>query len=109
MLMAARQREMQKIEVKMNDIEFRREAEHLLQHDEVMNQGVAVLRIQTQGMRYRWSQPGTSPGVAAGEQGDIVTLTDQFFGQIGNDAFGTTVEFWWNAFDQWGYLGDFHD
>jgi hypothetical protein len=47
-------------------------------------------------------------GITAGEEGDFMTLADEFFGEIRNDAFGASVKFRRHTFIQWGNLGNSH-
>jgi hypothetical protein len=41
-------------------------------------------------------------GISAGEQGHVVTEPNQFFGEVGHDAFRSSIEFRRNALPQGG-------
>src|SRR5262249_34310826 len=47
-------------------------------------------------------------GVAAGEQRDVVSLVDELFGKVRNDAFGAPVEFGRHPFEKRGDLSNPH-
>ena len=104
----AHQREMEMINVKMQHVEFGDPAAQLFQHQHMIGQRIEHLRIEAQRLFAARHQLRRGSRVATGEQRHVVALTDQLFGQIGDDPFGAAVEPGWHAFVEGRDLGDFH-
>ena len=47
--------------------------------------------------------------VAACKKSDFVALTDEFFGEVGDNAFGASVLERWNTLVEWGNLRDLQE
>jgi hypothetical protein len=63
-----------------------------------------AIRVQPEGFRAGWDQPGSRDRIAAGEQRDLMSLLDQFLGEIRNDSLSTAVELRGDTLIQWGDL-----
>ena len=73
-------RKLQKVDVKVNDIEFMGALADLLQHDHVVREGVLHLGVQPKshaGAGYEFS---SRLRIATGEKRDLVALLHEFFG-----------------------------
>src|SRR6266851_1693946 len=66
------------------------------------------VRGQAQRLGADSHKPRLGDRVSAREKRHLVPLTYQFFGQVGNNSLGSTVELGWNAFIKWRYLGNSH-
>ena len=86
--------------MKVQHIEPAGETLHLLQHHRVIRDMVTDIRIKPQGLAARRHQICAGSGVAAGKQGDIVTLPDELVGQVRNHTFGASVKTGRYAFDE---------
>lgn len=82
---------MEQVGVEMQDIELRGPPTHCLQLHHLVRQRVVAIRIETKRLVTAGHELRSGSRVAAGEQGDVMTLTDQFFSQIGDDTLGATV------------------
>jgi hypothetical protein len=74
------QREMQQIDVEMQDIKLMRAAANFLQHHHLMRQLVLDRRVKPQRDVRAGYEPGVGDGVAAGKKRDFVALCNKFFG-----------------------------
>lgn len=102
-------RKMNIVDVKMQQIEFARATPHLLDHRHVVRQGVFHARIEPQCLGRTGRKLGRCDRVGAGEERDVVTCGDEFFTEVGNDPFRAAIEPGRHAFHQGRDLGDFHE
>src|SRR5262245_28052079 len=91
-LQASDQRKMQVIDMEVQYVELIRDPHELVQHDHVVGNGVVSFGLEPQRRPAARYEVCVRHGIAAGEQGDVVTEGDELFGQIGDDALGSTVE-----------------
>ena len=93
----------------MQDVEITRVLPHPLEHQQMMRQRVAHIRVEA---KRPWRAAIESRGgdrIATGEQRHVVALSDQLLGQVRNDALGAAVKARRDALGKRGNLGDFHD
>jgi hypothetical protein len=74
--LAARKREMQVIDMEMDDIKLVHMLKNLFHQHDVMRQLVRAMLIETQGTPTRGHQPGFGDRVAARKKRNVVTLLD---------------------------------
>src|SRR5262245_9068294 len=103
------QRVVKVIDVEVDDVEPVRLPEHFLKHDVVQRQPVHARLIEAQCLRADRDQLRLGDRVAAGEQCDLVPLTDQFLGQIGDNPLRSTIQLRWNGFVERRDLRDPHN
>ena len=101
-------REMQHVDMEVQHVELVGPSSHLLQHHEVIGQWVLDDRIEPQRDVAAADQLGGCSGIAAGEQGDVMSLTHQLLGQVGNDPLGPAIELGRYTLGERSDLGDFH-
>src|SRR5260221_3344381 len=101
-------REVQIVDVKVDDIEFLGVAEHELQHANMMGQLIHAVLAQTEEMLGRGDQPGASNGITTGEQGYVMSLTNQLFRQVRDNPLGSTVILGRDTFIERRNLRDLH-
>ena len=94
-----KQRKMQEIRMKLDDVEFFRAPRDTVQHHEVMRERILASRIETQCAIAGGSQCRLRLRVAAGEQSDLMTLAYQLFGQIRDNPLGPAVKLRRTAFE----------
>jgi hypothetical protein len=104
----ADQRELQDVDVEMKHVELVGALPHLLQHHRMMGQGIAHGRVEAQRHIAAGHQFGRGAGIGAGEQRDLVALTHEFLGEIGNDPFGAAIERRRDALIERRDLSDLH-
>ena len=92
---------MQKMYMKMDDVEFFSAPRDTVQHHQVIWKRIFASRIETQRAIARGSQRRLGLRVAAGEQSDLMTLAYQLFGQIRDDPLGAAVKPRRTALVQW--------
>src|SRR4030095_14534159 len=90
------------------DVEIVGATAHLVQHHEMVGHMVLDRRVEAQRHVGAPDQPVRRPRIAAGEQGYIVSLTDEFLGQIRNDPLGAAVQARRAALGARGDLGNLH-
>ena len=98
---------MEKIDVEMQDIEFRHPLGDPVQHDDVVRQGI-VNAVEPERAGHDRGELRLGARIAAGEQGHIMALGDQFFRQPRYHAFGAAIKARRNAFHQWRNLCNLH-
>src|SRR2546421_10038119 len=102
---------MQIVDVKMDQIKgmcLMFLLKYLLQQYHVRCELIDTLVVQPQCVRPGGDQVRLSDRVAAGEQGHLMALTEEFLGEVGDNPLGTTVVFRRHTFIEWSYLSDFH-
>ena len=87
-----KQWKMQKIHMKMDNVEFFGAPRDAVQHHQVMRKRIFASRIETQRATAPGSESRLRLRVAAGKQSDLMTLAYQLFGQIRDDPLGTAVK-----------------
>jgi hypothetical protein len=75
------------VSMEVQHVEVARPLPHFLQHQHVVRERVANLRIETQASFAACHELRRRFRVAACEQCNLVTLAYQFFGEVGNDPF----------------------
>jgi hypothetical protein len=101
------QRELQQIDVKMDDVEFVSAAAYPFQHHKHTGRMIADAS-QAQALRTKGNQFRGCSGVAARKKRDVVTFSHEFFGKPGNYSFSTSIKTWRNGFGQRCYLRNPH-
>ena len=98
--MRARNREMKIVDVKVNDVEFvaSNQFDDLVEHHKMMRELIDTPFVESQRSGTARNKPCICDRITASEQSDIVTLVNQLLGEIRNDALGTAIELWWDAF-----------
>ena len=98
--MGARNWEMKIVDVKVNDVEFvaSNQFDDLVEHHKMMRELIDTPFVESQRPRAARNKPCICDRITASEQSDIVTLVNQLLGEIRNDALGTAIELWWDAF-----------
>ena len=81
---------------------------HALQHHHVQRVGIAHRAVEPQRLRPGRIEFRRGLGIAAGEQGNVVSQRHQFLGQPVHDPFGAAIQFGRNGLRQWGNLRDAH-
>src|ERR1044072_2070283 len=90
--------------MKMDDVEIVGLSAYLLQHHQMIGQGVLDSGIESQSHLGAADKLGGSPRIAAGEKGDVVALMNELFGEVGNHPLSAPVEARRYAFHQRGNL-----
>jgi hypothetical protein len=88
----AAQRKMQVVDVKMQHVELVRGPKHLLEHPDMMRKRVNRVGIEPERTLAHGLEPGRCHRIAAREQGDVVPLAHELFGQDMNDPLRAPVE-----------------
>jgi hypothetical protein len=83
--------EMDEVGVKVQDVEAMRQALDLLEHGHMIGNVVPNCRVEAKRLLAAWYEGGGCVGVAACEQRDIVTLADQFVGEVGDHPFRAAI------------------
>ena len=102
-------REMQQVDVEMDDIEAVLRGAQLREHVQVRRDVRFQRRgIQANGLIAAGEKRGLGVGIAAGEQGDLMAQIDQRVGQMRHHPFGAAVKLRRDRLVQGRDLGDFH-
>ena len=99
---------MERVNVKVQDVELRGHPADLVEHDEMVRDRTSYGGIKTKGLFTAGLKSSGCDRVAAGEESDVVTLPDQFLGEIGDHALSSPIQLGWAALDQRCYLSDLH-
>ena len=83
---------MQNVNVKVQDVKLLGHPADFVEHDEMIRNRVGNVGIQTKGAPTAGFKSSGGDRVAAGEESHVVTLPDQFLGQIGHDPFSSPVQ-----------------
>ena len=103
------EREMDEVDVEVEDVELVRPPMQLVQHGEMGGEiGLQWVRVEPDGLVADGHQPGLGPGVGAGEQHDVMPELDQGVGKMGHDPLGTAVEAGRHRFVEGRHLCDPH-
>ena len=76
--------------------------------DQIDDHQVAIGRAESHRARDHRDERRGGPGIAAGEERDVVAAPDQFFGEMGHDPFGPPVELRRHRLEQGRNLSDTH-
>ena len=99
---------MEIVEVEVEQIKVGGVPKDLIEEDDVMHPRVLTERIEPQGVRAGGDQTGLGHGIATGEQGHLMALTDEFLGEIGHHAFGAAIVLGWHPLIERGNLRNAH-
>ena len=95
--------------MEVQDVESSARVAHLVEHQHVIRDGIVDARVEPQRAGHATgTQLRAGDRIAAGEQGHVVALAHQLFGQVGDDTFGSAIESRRHAFHQRRNLRDFH-
>jgi hypothetical protein len=100
--------EMHKTGVEVEDVEAAGQPLHLLEHHHVEGNMVPDILVKPQGLAARGHQVCAGSGIAAGEQGDLLSLSGELIGQVRNHSLGASVKTGRHAFDKGRNLRDLH-
>jgi hypothetical protein len=104
---AFRRREVEVIDVKVDDVEFVGHITDPVDHHH-MRQKLVVDGMEPERARPGRNQPRFGHGISAREQRDVVALAHQLIGEIGDDSFGSAIQSGRNAFVEGRDLRDSH-
>ena len=105
---AGKQRQVQQVEVEVQDVERRSLPADPIQHHQVMRQRILHAGIEAQRDVGAGDQARGRFRIRSGEQRDIVSKLNQFVREVSDDALGAAVAAGRHAFDQRGNLSDAH-
>jgi hypothetical protein len=91
----------------MDDVELLAPAVRFREHARFERAGIEPRIGSCRSWRHRL-EIGCSLGICSREQRDVVSESDQLFGEVGNHSLGAAVAFRGNGFCQWRDLGDAH-
>ena len=83
------QREVQAIDVEMQDVELFGALAHPVEHQHVVRHRIAHVGVKPQRAARATDELRRCDRIAAREQSDVMPLPDQFFSELENDALGT--------------------
>src|ERR1700741_3285783 len=78
------------------------------QHSDVVGELVDALGVQSQSPRTDGYQIRVGERVSAGEQRNFMPLSNQFFGQVRDNPFCSSIQFWRDTLIQRRNLRDSH-
>jgi hypothetical protein len=100
----------QMVDVEVHDIEVSSLAGEHFDHPEMKCERVAALSaLQAQRSLDRRPELGAGDRIAARKESHVVAAPNAFLRQVGNDPFGSSVEFRRHALLKWGNLRNSHD
>ena len=102
------QRIVQNVHVKVQDVKLLGHPADFVEHDEMIRNGVCNVGIKTKGALTAAFKSSGGDLVAAGEESHVVTLPDQFLGEIRYDPFSSPIQLGRAALHQRCYLSDLH-
>ena len=105
---APRHREVEVVDVPVNDVEPMRRRRDRLQLDDLVRERIDDRLVEPQAARRAGDQLGGGPGIPAREERHVVALPDELFRQVGDDALGPAVSGGRDALHQWCDLCDSH-
>ena len=105
----AEQRKWEVVDVKVQNVELIGSPVDQFQHPCIGRHPVPYARIEPDRLRPHRLELRRSNQSSAGEQGHVVTHTDQFFGEISDHPLGSAVQLRGNRFKQRRNLSDAHD
>jgi hypothetical protein len=103
----AEKREVEEIDVKMENVEVLRVLAYLIDHQHEMRNAVAHGRIEAERASTTRSQLCAGDRIPTCKQRHLVAEPDKFLGQIGSDPLGAAVETRRNALNERSDLCDF--
>src|ERR1700680_1315997 len=105
----AEKREMDQIDVKMENVEFLRVLPYLIDHQHEVWNAVAHGRIKAERTSTTGNQLGAGDRIPTCKERRPVAEPNKFFGQIGSDPLGAAVETRRNALNERSDLCNFHN
>ena len=103
-----KQRKMELVDVEVQDVEIVSTFAHSVQHQHVIRNRIAHVPVEPQRRRRATDKPRGRHGIAAREQGHVMTQADEFLRKIGDNPFGAAIEPRRHALNKRGDLRDFH-
>jgi len=107
-LLATACREVQIVDVKMDDVELVLALEDLFNLVDMAGDRIPAIRIKAQSLIACRNEECVGEGIGAGEQRDVVALTHEFLGQPGDNSFRTSVKTGRNTLVKRRYLCNPH-
>ncbi len=104
---AAQERIVQHVDMKVQDVELRRERSHFLEHHDMRRDRVPDLWIEPERDFATWVELCGGAGIAACEQGDVMPLRHEFFCEIGDDPLRSAIRAAAGSFRSGGQSGRF--
>ena len=83
---------MELVDVEVQDIEIVGTFAYPVQHQHVIRNWITHIRVEPQRRRRATDKPRGRHGIAACEQGHIMTKADEFLSKIGDNPFRAAVE-----------------
>jgi hypothetical protein len=83
---------MKLVDMEMQNVKFFRELAYPVEHQHVIGDRVADIAVEAQCHGRAAHKLGSGDGVRARKQGHLVTQSDQFIREIGNDSLGPAIE-----------------
>src|ERR1700732_676514 len=96
----AEKREVEEIDVKMENVEVLRVLAYLIDHQHEMRNAVAHGRIEAERARTTGAQLGAGDRIPTCKERHIVAKPHEFFGQIGSDPFDAAIQTRRNTLDE---------
>ena len=103
-----KQRKMELVDVEVQDVEIVGTFAYSVQHQHVIRNRIAHVRVEPQRRRRATDKPRGRHGIAACEQGHVMTQADEFLSKIGDNPFRAAIEPRRHALNKRGDLRDFH-
>jgi hypothetical protein len=83
---------MDEVGVEMQDVEAISQALDLFEHNRVVGNVVANIRVEAQRFRAAWHQPCRGFRIPARKKRHVVALPDEFLSEVGHHALGAAIE-----------------
>jgi hypothetical protein len=94
--------------VEANEVEFVCLPDHGLQGKDLIGDRILTIGIEAQRLPADWHQTRLRLGVAAREEGDLVSELDEILGEVRDHTFCTAIEPRRHCLMQWSNLRDPH-
>ena len=101
------QREMELIDMEMQDVEVVGALADAIEHQHVIGDRIADAGVEPECLGHAGHEIGRRDRIAAREQRHVMAEANQFLGQVGDDPLGAAVKSWGDAFHQGRNLRDF--
>ncbi len=102
----SKQREMELIDMEMQDVEIAGLLAHAVEHQHVVGDRIADAGVEPQRLGHAGDEVGGGDRIAAREQCDLMAEVHQLFSQVGDDPLGAAIKPWRDAFHQGRNLRD---
>ena len=100
---------MKLVNVEMQNVEFSREHAYPVEHQHVIRDRVADIEVEAQCHGRAAHELGSGDGVCTREQGHLVTRSDQFIREIGNNSLGPAIKPRRHALHERRDMRNFHE